>query len=44
VLAGQHQRGWNSLFSESLGEGSKLDCFGPGPDDQPDVRGLQPSP
>ena len=44
MLAGEDQRGRQPALGERMCEGGELDGFGPGADDQPDVRGLQPSP
>jgi hypothetical protein len=44
MLAGQDQCRREAGFGQRVGDGLELDGFGPGPDDQPDVRGTQPSP
>jgi hypothetical protein len=44
VLAGDEQRQRDPAFGEGAGDGSQLDRFRPGPDDQPDISEMQPSP
>jgi len=44
MLSGQDQSRPRIASRESSGDRGKLDRFGPGADDQPNVRGLQPSP
>ena len=44
MLAGKYQCRQEPLRSKGVYDGRELDGFGPGPDDQPDVGGLQPSP
>jgi hypothetical protein len=44
VLPGEDQRGLQAARGERLGDGCKLDGFGPGADDQPYVGDKQPSP
>ena len=44
MLAGEDQRGRKSVRGEGGGNRLELDSFGPGPNDQPDVSGTQPSP
>jgi len=44
VLAGQDEARNEAARREGAGNRLELDGFGPGPDDQPDVSGTQPSP
>jgi hypothetical protein len=44
VLAGKDQCRRQAARGERMGDGGKLDGLGSRADDQPDVRGLQPSP
>ena len=44
VLAGQDEARNEAARREGAGNRLELDGFGPGPDDQPDIRGTQPSP
>lgn len=44
MLASEDQRRRKAVRGEGTGNRLELDSFGPGPDDQPDVRGTQPSP
>jgi hypothetical protein len=44
VLAGEDERRRKPAPGERSGDGSQLDCFRPGADNQPDIRETQPSP
>jgi hypothetical protein len=44
VLAGQDQAGPHVASRKRSGDGGKLDRFGSGADDEPDIRGSQTSP
>jgi hypothetical protein len=44
MLPGEDQPRGEPLQPERIGNGSELDRLGPGPDDQPDIRRMQPSP
>src|SRR6185436_19965865 len=44
MLPGEDERGRQPAFGECSCDGGEFDCFRPGADDQPYVRGLQPSP
>ena len=44
MLSGQDQTRPRTASRERSRDGGKLDCLGPGADDQPNVRGLQASP
>ena len=44
MLAGQDEARNEAARREGAGNRLELDGFGPGPDDQPDVSGTQPSP
>jgi hypothetical protein len=44
MLAGEDQCRCQALRGKRAGNRLELDRFGPGPDDQPDVRETQPSP
>jgi len=44
MLAGQQQLWLNSSVGEGVGDGRKLDRFGPGADDQVDSFAAQASP
>lgn len=44
VLAGKDERRRQAALGERVGDGSELDGFGSGADDQPYVRGIQLSP
>jgi len=44
VLARQHEPGSDARGGERMGNGSKLDGFGPGADNQSDIDAVQLSP
>jgi len=44
LLAGENQRGRKSASGKRMCDGGQFDCFGPGPDDQPNFGRVQPSP
>jgi hypothetical protein len=44
VLAGVNERRCDPARGERMGNWGKLDRFGPGADDQPHIREIQPSP
>jgi len=44
MLPGEDERGRQPALGERVGDGGEFDRFRPGADDQPYVRGLQPSP
>jgi hypothetical protein len=44
MLPGEDERGRQPALGERAGDGGEFDRFRPGADDQPYVRGLQPSP
>lgn len=44
MLARQDDRRGKPALGERMGDRGKLDGFRPGPDDQPNLRGTQPSP
>ena len=44
MLPGDNQRGLQVEAGERAGDGRQLDRFGPGADDQPDIRATQISP
>jgi hypothetical protein len=44
MLAREDERRGKPASSERSGDGSQLDSFGPGADDQPDIRETQRSP
>ena len=44
MLAGQDQRRPEAALGEGMRDRGELDGFRPGADDQPYVRGVQPSP
>jgi hypothetical protein len=44
MLPGQDQAGHQPAPGKRVCDGRKFDRFGPGADDQPDIRGIQPSP
>ena len=44
MLAGKDQARPHIASGERSGDGGELDCFGPGADDEPDIRGVQTSP
>jgi hypothetical protein len=44
VLAGEDQARPDIASRKRSGDGGKLDRFGPGADDEPDIRGVQTSP
>jgi len=44
VLAGKDERRRKPARGERVSNRCKLDCLGPGADDQPDIREIQPSP
>jgi hypothetical protein len=44
MLPGEDPRGREAALGERVGDGGEFDRFRPGADDQPYVRGLQPSP
>jgi len=44
MLAGQQEARGKAAGGERMGDRGKLDRFGPGADDQPDLIAVQPSP
>jgi len=44
MLAGQDDCRRDATRREGISNRLEFDGFGPGPDDQPDIRGTQPSP
>jgi hypothetical protein len=44
MLAGEDERRHETALGERGGDGLQFDGFGPGPDDQPNVSKIQPSP
>jgi hypothetical protein len=44
MLTGENERRCDAPIGQGAGEGRQLDGFGPGADDQPDVRETQSSP
>jgi hypothetical protein len=44
MLPGEDERGHQPALGERVSDGGEFDRFRPGADDQPYVRGLQPSP
>ena len=44
VLAGEDQLWSDPSLGERMGKGGKLDRFGPGPDHEPYIDAIQPSP